>query len=189
MSFIRLSQRSGLGVTLGWQVNQKASHYDTEVIFLSARPELGLPPPSCLSLPPGARLSSTSLPAKLESMRGDGRLQSCWGFNGAQIAWQGCHPQASNYWGSCRAEGDKPQSQLWGGRAQPREVASWPALCFMGPLALSRRRREPLPRLTALIHCFLRLAAQPQVSRLAFSGSPLPAVPQMGPTVEIAPTL
>lgn len=45
--------------------------------------------------------------------------------------------QASNYWGSCRAEGDTLQSQLWEAGPSPREVASWPVRCFMGPLALS----------------------------------------------------
>nr|KAF6319777.1 hypothetical protein mMyoMyo1_008514 [Myotis myotis] len=127
-------QRSGLGVTLGWQVNQKASHYDTEVMFLSARPELGLPPPSCLSLPAGDKLSSALLPAKLESTRVMGGYRNAEALMGHRLHGRGATPKPPITGGDTGAEGAKQQAQLWGGRAQPRASGLLASALFYGAL-------------------------------------------------------
>lgn len=125
-------QRSGLGVTLGWQVNQKASHYDTEVMFLSARPELGLPPPSRLSLPAGDKLSSALLPAKLESTRVMGGYRNAEALMGHRLHGRGATPKPP-ITGELQGQRE-PSSRHSCGEAGPNpgQVASWPVLCFMG---------------------------------------------------------
>lgn len=128
-------QRSGLGVTLGWQVNQKASHDDTEVMFLSARPELGLHPPSRLSLPAGDKLSSALLPAKLESTRVMGGYRNAEALMGHRLHGRGATPKPP-ITGGAAGRGSQAAGTAVGRQGPaPGEMAFWPGLCFTGLLS------------------------------------------------------